>query len=122
MTDPRPDWRPRRLVLPGLVYAAILGLSSLPASTFAPVPWVAALSWVAHAIEYGALGAALWWALPGTLRRPRFLVSVGAVLGASDELWQSTVPGRHSSLADLAVDVVAVGVGAWIAARTTRRR
>ncbi len=100
----------------------ILGLSSVPSDRLEPLglaPW---LSYVGHAVEYGALGASLRWAAH-RLRRPvAVVVAIGAVCGALDELWQSTVPGRDPSLLDLGVDVTAVAlaavaVGRWMTGR-----
>jgi VanZ family protein len=106
-----------RLILPALVYAAILGFSSVPGNTYADLGLPGWLSYVGHAVEYTALGAALRWALTGARAPAAATVLVGALLGAADELFQSTVPGRETSLVDLAVDVAAVAVGAWVAGR-----
>lgn len=112
----------RRWVLPAVVYAGILVVSSIGGERLdaAGLPdWVAYLG---HAVEYGVLGAALRWAAGG-LRRPVLVtVVLGAAAGALDEAWQSTVPGRDPSLVDLGVDVVAVTtvavlLGRWAAGR-----
>lgn len=71
-----------------------------------------------HTLLYGGLGALLTRALTGGWRQPvTFAAVAGTVLiavayGASDELHQSFVPLRSSS----ALDVVADGVGAAVAA------
>lgn len=105
-----------RLFLPGLVYAGILALSSVPADSFEDLVLPPGLSYVAHTVEYAVLGASLRWALDGTRRPLLTTLLVGAALAVGDETWQSTVPGREPSALDLLVDVAAVGV----AARATR--
>lgn len=107
-----------RLLVPALWYAGILALSSLPAATFEPIPWVSGLSYLAHAVLYGVLGAALWWALRPLPRVVIVVAVVGLCLGAADEWLQSTVPGRDASLLDLLVDITA----ATLAATVLRRR
>ena len=110
------------------VYAGILGMSSLPGSRLEPLGLASWMAYVGHATEYGALGAALAWAM-ATRPRVRWPVlvvaAVGAACGALDELYQSTVPGRTPSLLDLTVDVVAVTAAAalvgWLAGRWRRR-
>lgn len=109
-----------RWLLPAVMYATILALSSVPADTIDDLGLPGGLSYLGHAVEYGALGAALAWALgAGTAERRRVLATVAIVavvvlvLGGIDELYQSTVPGRDTSLVDLTVDVAAAGVAAW---------
>ncbi|NJD20295.1 MAG: VanZ family protein [Gemmatimonadetes bacterium] len=75
---------------------------------------------VAHLILYGGLGAALAWgrsrvgaSAPGALA----LWAAGVLYGASDELHQAFVPGRHVSLGDLAADAAGVALGYWLSTR-----
>lgn len=112
-----------RLLLPALVYGAILFLSSLSADQlsdrFGDLPdW---LDYVGHAVEYAVLGTSLRWALTGTRRAFSVTVLLGTVLAAGDELFQSTVPGRDPSVWDLTVDVIALSVAAWGTARLRDR-
>ena len=110
----------RRWLLPVAVYAGILGMSSLSGSRLEPLGLASWTAYVGHATEYGALGAALAWAVAARprVRWPVLLVAaIGAACGALDELYQSTVPGRTPSLADLAVDVVALTVAAVVVTR-----
>ena len=122
---PAPDARWRWLA-PVLVYAGILGMSSLPGSRLEPLGLASWVAYVGHATEYGTLGAALAWAAAGTgwARRSRAatVVLVGLGGGALDELYQSTVPGRTPSLLDLTVDVVAVTLAAGLVTQWVRRR
>lgn len=111
---------PVRLVLPALVWAGILALSSIPGSRFEPLGVAGWLSYVAHALEYAVLGAALRWSVDGVRAPSTVTVVVGLVLAAGDEWWQSTVPGRHPSLVDLAVDLAAITVAAVVVGRRLR--
>ena len=114
--------RPRRLVVPVACYAVILGLSSVPGSQYEQLQLPAALSYAAHAVEYGALGATLCWALQ-ELRWPVAAAGILALVGGVGDEWlQSTVPGRDPAALDLAVDVVAATVAAVIVARVLGRR
>lgn len=113
--------RASRLVLPALIYAAIVGLSSVPGARFEPLGLAGWLSYVAHALEYTMLGAALRWAVDGVRAPLGLTVWVGVLLAAGDEWWQSTVPGRHPSLVDLTVDLVAITVVAVVVGRVLRR-
>lgn len=118
MTAPRPA----RLLVPLACYAVILGLSSVPGSQYEQLQLPAGLTYLAHAVEYGALGAALCWALQG-LARPVLLTGVLALVGgAGDEWLQSTVPGRDPAALDLAVDVVAATLAAVVVLRVLARR
>jgi len=59
----------------------------------------------AHLGIYGLLFALLWRALP---RAPALAALLTILYGVSDELHQSTVPGRQATLFDVAVDAVGV--------------
>jgi VanZ family protein len=109
--------QPRRTVAPLLVYAGIIGLSSLPGSTFDGIepPWF--LSYLVHLAVYGLLGAALRWALDGSRRPWVISVAIGLVAGIIDELYQGLIPGREPSVIDVTVDVVGVAIGAWLVGR-----
>ena len=76
---------------------------------------------VAHVVEYTVFGIFLSRALGhyGLFWRAKArLFVVGAILGvlygALDEYHQSFVPGRDSSVLDLAADAVGITLGAWI--------
>jgi VanZ family protein len=109
--------QPRRAFVPVLVYAGIIGLSSLPASTFDGIepPWFA--SYLVHLAVYGVLGVALRWALDGSRRPWVMSVAIGLVAGTLDELYQGLIPGREPSVIDVTVDVVGVAIGAWLVGR-----
>jgi VanZ family protein len=65
---------------------------------------------LAHLGEYGLLGLLLARAVRSTPRLASpvagglVAIGVGVVIGASDELFQSTVPGRDSSVLDFLAD------------------
>lgn len=130
--------RTRRLLLPAVVYALILALSSVPGSSIDPLGLPEVFSYLGHAIEYGLLGGALAWALTdvsssgeetgsnaGERDATRILVVVTivvAMLGGVDELYQGTVPGRQTSLLDLGVDVVAAALASAVVSRRMAER
>ena len=85
----------------------------------------------AHLVTYAVLCACLVWGL--TDRAPArttwavaaAAVGLTALYGASDEWHQSFVPGRESSMLDLAADtagavIAAVGLRAWAIIRAGR--
>ena len=96
----------------------IVAASSIPGSSLAPVE--VALSWdkLIHALEYAGLTWLVWRALvleyqaPRGWRRAVVLVVVAVCIGGLDELYQSQVSGRYSSI----YDVVADGVGGAVVA------
>ncbi|HWN83073.1 MAG TPA: VanZ family protein [Candidatus Udaeobacter sp.] len=78
---------------------------------------------VVHTIEYGILGGLATWALPLGMASAQRIVSaigLGLAVGAADETYQKSVPGRESSLRDLVADVVGVSLGALL--REQRQR
>ena len=81
-----------------------------------------------HMAEYGGLGALVtrllrslndWRLRPGLIALAVLLCSAN---GAADERFQSTVPGRESSVYDWAADTVGATLGALAYARIVRNR
>jgi VanZ family protein len=74
---------------------------------------------VAHVIEYAVLTFLLVRALATHGLALRYMLWIAAALAliyaASDELHQSFVPNRHSSLLDVLIDSVGIGVAAAVA-------
>ena len=108
--------------LPAALYVAlILMVSSKP--FLAPPIRFPYVDKVAHLAEYGVLGLLLARALrasaPGSrgLARAAWAVAGGILVGAGDEWFQSFVPGRESSLLDVAADTL----GAALAQALPRR-
>jgi VanZ family protein len=84
---------------------------------------------LAHALEYGVLGVLLARALGFALVRDALVtvllvVAIGAGVGATDEMYQGSVPGRRTDVADWASDASGAALGAVVMvsrARKTRR-
>ena len=91
----------------GLIFA----LSSVPDLGTGLGGWDLVLRKIAHAVEFGVLGALLARAL-STAWRP---LALGVAYAISDEVHQSFVAGRQGSALDVAIDVVGVALGvlAW---------
>lgn len=75
---------------------------------------------VLHLLEYAGLGLLVSRALrvsaPGLGPTTRTVIAIvgGMAIGASDEWFQSTVPGRDSSVFDFAADTVGVALAQWL--------
>jgi VanZ family protein len=109
----------RAWILAVAYLALIFAVSSIPQSTLSQAVFKLSDK-VAHLAEYTGFGLLLTVAFRGTLRRaPRWLlvvvvVLVGAGVGALDETYQLTVPGRERELLDWIADVVGVILGAGL--------
>lgn len=83
---------------------------------------------IVHALEYLGVSLLMSWAARGSWpqtpasRRVLWTMLAIALLGASDELFQSTVPGRDSSPFDWMADVFGGSLGQWVGTVTARRR
>ena len=92
------------------VMATIFMLSDQPGDTLTLPDYVGSDK-VAHALAYGTLAAAcLYAAHPYNWAENRFITGTGVALicllyGLSDEFHQSFIPGRESSLGDVAADL-----------------
>ena len=114
--------------------ALIFGVSSIPQNPLSHTCFKVSDK-LAHMAEYAGFGLLLTVAARSTLRRvPRWLlmvsvVLIGAAIGALDELYQTTVPGRERELLDWVADVAGVLVGScaamalnsWMTARRGRQ-
>ena len=78
----------------------------------------AVLPVLAHLGLYGLLFALNWRAVPS---RPGLAGAVALLYGVSDELHQSTVPGRDATAFDVGVDAVGIAA-AYLALRASRAR
>ena len=98
----------------GLIFA----LSSVPDLGTGLGGWDLVLRKLAHAAEFGVLGALLVRALSAPW--PAFLL--GAAYAVSDEVHQSFVEGRMGSPLDVVIDAVGVGFGVVLWQRLMRSR
>jgi VanZ family protein len=108
-----------RLWLPVVAWAALIFvLSSIPDLGTGLGGWDLVLRKIAHAAEFGVLGALLLRATG----RPTLAFALGLAYAVSDEVHQSFVAGRQGSALDVAIDAVGVllGVVLWQLARARR--
>ncbi|MBN2564771.1 MAG: VanZ family protein [Candidatus Eisenbacteria bacterium] len=121
------ELRRRAWILASAYLVLIFGLSSIPQGTLSKAVFKVSDK-LAHLAEYSGLGLLLTVAFRRTLRGARrwvltvVVVVAGAIVGALDETYQLTVPGRDTDLLDWAADVlgVLVGNGVSMAFRTWR--
>jgi VanZ family protein len=105
-----------RYWLPVLAYVALIFFVSAQPRLRPPGPFHN-MDKLAHVGEYGVLGYLLVRALrtlprlEAPLAGGLLAVAIGLAIGVSDELFQSTVPGRESS----ALDALADGAGLLLA-------
>jgi len=130
MTDPLRQRRPRLFLFAAVAYAALIfAVSQIPGKELERIGvdiWDKAL----HAAEYLPLGALVMGflvarreAAAGAAPWRDLVVALGIALayGASDELHQAFVPGRHSAWTDVAADAVGGALGAAVALIVGRR-
>ncbi len=98
----------------------IFGVSSIPQDPLSR-PCFKVSDKLAHLAEYAGFGLLLSVASRSTFRRVRrwvllvVVVLIGAAVGALDETYQMTVPGRERDLLDWVADVAGVLVGVGMA-------
>jgi hypothetical protein len=106
------------LWLPVVAWAALIfGLSSVPDLGTGLGGWDLVLRKLAHAGEYGVLGALLTRAMG----RPWVAFALGVAYAVSDEIHQSFVPGRMGSPVDVAIDAAGVAAGVLVWSRIASR-
>ena len=122
------DVRPRRILwtwLPIVAYAgALLALSSRPANQLPPVLFPGADKLV-HMALYSLLGGlAARAAVRARLERRSAAVLLVACIafGLFDEWYQHFIPGRSSSLLDVAADAIGACAGFFLVLRYHRSR
>ncbi len=110
-------WKKLKPWIPAIAWTILIfGLSSVSvfASTIIKLKMVDKL---AHAAEYGGLGLFLTIGFFGTLKGAKrrwvtlFAILMGLAIGALDEIYQFTVPGRCSDFRDWLADSVGVIIG-----------
>ena len=121
------DLRARTWILVVAYLGLIFGVSSIPQGQFNPT-YFRVSDKLAHLAEYAGFGLLLTFAIKGTFRRAQrwllmvIVVLVGAAVGALDEAYQTTVPGRERELLDWVADVAgtllgtcsAMALGSWM--------
>ena len=114
-----------RLLPVTLVMGGIFYLSHQPGDSL-PMPDIVNFDKLLHCLVYAVLGLTFLFALPPSWRRRRpVLAGCATVLfclgyGITDEVHQSFIPGRFSSLADLGADTLG-GVLAVLTERVRHR-
>jgi VanZ family protein len=119
----RPGWRRATAYLPTLICAAVLlWIGSRPALLLPATDLP--LDKPGHFVMYGVLGAAgAWsWRRAGHWPPAAVVILLAVLVGVTDELIQSTVPGRSAELGDLVADVAGVTAGFFLGAHYLRRR
>ena len=115
---------PLRRVLayvPAAVWAVLLiligGRSTVP-RVESPLP----LDKAAHFVMYGVLGvlAVKGWERAGRSPRLLLVLVLASLVGAGDEVHQSTVPGRSAEVADWIADTLGIVAAALLILRITR--
>ncbi len=100
--------------------ALIFGVSSIPQNPLSRTCFRVSDK-LAHLAEYTGFGLLLSLAFRSTFHRARrwvlllVVVFIGAAVGALDETYQATVPGRERELLDWVADVTGVLVGSCLA-------
>lgn len=98
-----------------ILMGTIFFLSHLPGSELQLVE-IPMFDKFAHGVVYGLLAGAALYAVPPEIRRARpqrtalMIMFFCVAYGISDEFHQSFVPGRETSLGDLAADSVGAAV------------
>lgn len=80
---------------------------------------------IAHFLEYAALGAVMRMALNTSIAQEHQRtagIMIALIVPLIDEALQRTVPGRSSSLRDVAIDVCGCAAGSMICARIIKRK
>lgn len=120
------------IALPLLAAAALYWLSSMPGIPLPDDPahyalfyWISpSIQNVLHIPTYACLAWAWHWALGAWLRssgaQTICACAIASAYGVFDEWHQSFVPGRYGSFADVALDILGVALGVWLAARASR--
>ena len=110
----------RTWILVGAYLVLIFGVSSIPQNPLSRTCFKVSDK-LAHLAEYTGFGLLLSLAFRSTFRRVRrwvlllVVVLIGAAVGALDEAYQATVPGRERELLDWVADVTGVLVGSCLA-------
>ena len=98
--------------------ALIFTFSAIPSLGTGLGTWDLVLRKLAHAAEFGVLGALLYRAL----RREPLAILLGSAYAATDEVHQAFVSGRHGSPLDWLIDTAGVVAGVLLYSRWAASR
>ena len=116
-----------RFVVPVVLYLGLIFSLSAQPHLELPIDFSNADKFY-HFGEYGGLGfliaRALRAVMPARSTGVRAVIAIvlGLVIATSDELFQSTVPGRQCSAFDAMADTLGVALAQWVFALWSRRR
>jgi VanZ family protein len=106
--------------VPAIAYTGLIfGVSSISGMS-PPIPSFALSDKLAHVVEFAGLGLFLTVAFRGSLperrraRTPIFVIAIGLAVGALDEAYQLSVPGRAVEFFDWVGDGIGVVIGAAV--------
>lgn len=115
-----PKFRPLRIIWPVIFMLVIVSVSSIPGNREADdslfdLGWIPSLTQnLLHIPVYGILTGLWVWALgalnselPGGLWRAALICSAFSVF---DECYQSTIPGRTSSITDVLLNICGIAI------------
>ena len=108
----------KRAVRWAILYAVIIiGLSSIPGENFPEAAWLTHDKMI-HFGEYGLFGFLVARAMNTRVTSSgRIFLStllLGGLFGMLDEIYQSIIPGRDSSVYDWIADVTGILLGSWV--------
>jgi VanZ family protein len=107
------------LWLPVLLWAALIfTFSSIPSLGTGLGTWDLVLRKLAHAVEFGVLGALLYRALG----REPLAILIGSAYAFTDEVHQAFVSGRQGSPLDWLIDTAGVVAGVVLYSRWAASR
>lgn len=107
------------LWLPVVFWAALIfTFSAIPSLGTGLGTWDLVLRKLAHAVEFGVLGALLYRALG----REPLAILIGSAYAVTDEVHQAFVSGRQGSPVDWLIDTAGVLAGVFLYSRWTASR
>jgi VanZ family protein len=127
LSDRKPPARFSWFVVPVVLYVVMIFSISAQPHLKLPVDFNNADK-LYHFSEYGGLGLLIARALnafmPGRAAGARAAIAIGLglLVATCDEIFQSTVPGRTSSVFDAMADTLGVALAQWVYALMIRRR
>jgi VanZ family protein len=114
-------------IIPLILYLGLIFFVSSRPNLRPPGVNIFLMDKMIHFMEYFILGVLLFEGIGRAMIQPKFgafvfLLAVGSSIGALDEMFQSYIPGRNSSIYDFFADTMGVGAGLGIAYLWSMRR